>query len=257
MLWTLEASYFYYAHGPLARIETGQHNIQGTDYFYTLQGWIKGVNSIGLTHTRQDPGRDGYTGYTGYTEEEAQNPTFNRDEYAYALNYYEGDYETRGENHLLGKVFLFNEYYNDQFSGYKDAVGGVTYNRESLYNGNIAAMATSIRHFGELQSTQSMNYRYDQLHRIAAAHASKWEGIWTTVEGSYNTSYAYDGNGNIRKLLRNNRDGVKIDELRYSYDPIKKNRLDAVQDIGGTAFRFVVDKIDVISYLVFKNSSSR
>ena len=230
MLWTLEASYFYYAHGPLARIETGQHNIQGTDYFYTLQGWIKGVNSIGLTHTRQDPGRDGYT---GYTEEEAQNPTFNRDEYAYALNYYEGDYEARGENHLLGKAFHANEIYSN-FKNYEDKVGGVTYNRESLYNGNIAAMATSIRDFGELQSTQSMNYRYDQLHRIAAAHASKWEGIWTTTEGSYNTSYAYDGNGNIQNLYRNNLEATTIDELYYHYDPVKKNRLDVVKD-GGTA----------------------
>ena len=228
--WTLEASYFYYAHGPLARIETGQHNIQGTDYFYTLQGWIKGVNSIGLTHTRQDPGRDGYT---GYTEEEAQNPTFNRDEYAYALNYYEGDYEARGENHLLGKAFHANEIYSN-FKNYEDKVGGVTYNRESLYNGNIAAMATSIRHFGELKSTQSMNYRYDQLHRIAAAHASKWEGIWTTTEGSYNTSYAYDGNGNIQNLYRNNLEATTIDELYYHYDPVKKNRLDVVKD-GGTA----------------------
>ena len=96
-------------------------------------------------------------------------------------------------------------------------------------------MATSIRHFGELKSTQSMNYRYDQLHRIAAAHASKWEGIWTTVEGSYNTSYAYDGNGNIQALFRNNRDGVRIDELEYYYDGVKKNRLDAVKDVGGTA----------------------
>ena len=223
MLWTLKASYFYYAHGPLARIETGQHNIQGTDYFYTLQGWIKGVNSIGLTYTWQDPGKDA-----------AGQSTFNKDEYAYALNYYEGDYEARIGNGLLGKCFWFNEMYNNQFSGYKDAVGGVEYNRESLYNGNIAAMATSIRHFGELQSTQSMNYRYDQLHRIAAAHASKWEGIWTTVEGSYNTSYAYDGNGNIQNLYRNNLEATTIDELYYHYDPVKKNRLDVVKD-GGTA----------------------
>ena len=79
-----------------------------------------------------------------------------------------------------------------------------------------------------------MNYRYDQLHRIAAAHASKWEGIWTTVEGSYNTSYAYDGNGNIQNLYRNNLEATTIDELYYHYDPVKKNRLDVVKD-GGTA----------------------
>ena len=219
--WTLEASYFYYAHGPLARIETGEHNLQGTDYFYTLQGWIKGVNSIGLDADR-DLGQDG-----------AQQSTFNKDEYAYALNYYDGDYEARGGTDLLGETFYTNEKYSF-FTGYQDKVGGVTYNRESLYNGNIAAMATSIRHFGEEQGTQSMNYRYDQLHRIAAAHASKWEGIWTTVEGSYNTSYAYDGNGNIQNLYRNNLEATTIDELYYHYDPVKKNRLDVVKD-GGTA----------------------
>ena len=158
---------------------------------------------------------------------------------------------------LLGETFEQNEKYS-LFTEYQDKVGRVTYNRESLYNGNIAAMATSIRHFGEEYATQSMNYRYDQLHRIAAAHATKWyEGNWTTTEGSYNTSYAYDGNGNIHYLYRNNRDAVTIDELEYYYDGVKKNRLDAVKDAGGTAFRFVVDKIDVISYLVFKNSSSR
>ena len=222
MLWTLEASYFYYAHGPLARIETGQHNIQGTDYFYTLQGWIKGVNSIGLDADR-DLGQDG-----------AQQSTFNKDEYAYALNYYDGDYEARGGTDLLGETFYTNEKYS-LFTGYQDKVGGVAYNRESLYNGNIAAMATSIRNLGEEHATQSMNYRYDQLHRIAAAHATKWyEGTWTTTAGSYNTSYDYDKNGNIQTLYRNDRDAVTIDDLSYRYDPIKKNRLNTVKD-GGTA----------------------
>ena len=220
--WTLEASYFYYAHGPLARIETGLHNLQGTDYFYTLQGWIKGVNSIGLDADR-DLGQDG-----------AQQSTFNKDEYAYALNYYEGDYEARGGTDLLGETFYTNEKYS-LFTGYQDKVERVTYNRESLYNGNIAAMATSIRNLGEEHATQSMNYRYDQLHRIAAAHATKWyEGTWTTTVGSYNTSYDYDKNGNIQSLYRNDRDAVTIDDLSYRYDPIKKNRLDLVRD-GGTA----------------------
>ena len=178
--WTLEASYFYYAHGPLARIETGEHNIQGTDYFYTLQGWIKGVNSIGL-NAENDLGKDG-----------AEQSTFSKDEYAYALNYYEGDYEARGGTDLLGETFYTNEKYS-LFTGYQDKVGGVAYNRESLYNGNIAAMATSIRNLGEEHATQSMNYRYDQLHRIAAAHATEWaDRGWYTQAQSYRTSYGYD-----------------------------------------------------------------
>ena len=40
-----DAGYIYYDHGPLARMEAGQHNVQGTDYAYTLQGWLKAVNA--------------------------------------------------------------------------------------------------------------------------------------------------------------------------------------------------------------------
>ena len=235
MLWTLEASYFYYAHGPLARIETGQHNIQGTDYFYTLQGWIKGVNSIGL-NAENDLGKDG-----------AELSTFSKDEYAYTLNYFEGDYTARAGNSRLGQAFLQNEVYTN-FQGYKDELGNATYRRESLYNGNIAAMATSIGHFGDA-STQSMNYRYDQLHRIAAAEASSWTGTqWQGTNGAYRTSYKYDRNGNIEHLYRNNGENQRIDNLDYTYYDVSyaptigsrprsdmQNRLWKVKDIDGTA----------------------
>jgi hypothetical protein len=58
-----DASYFYYPHGPLARIELGHYKIQGLDYAYTLQGWLKGVNSLNdgtTTHLPiNDMGGDG------------------------------------------------------------------------------------------------------------------------------------------------------------------------------------------------------
>lgn len=43
-IWNREATYYYYQHGPLARVELGAYRSQGVDYYYTLQGWIKGVN---------------------------------------------------------------------------------------------------------------------------------------------------------------------------------------------------------------------
>ncbi|HEX8546270.1 MAG TPA: YCF48-related protein, partial [Cytophagaceae bacterium] len=46
--WTKDAKYFYYKHGPLKRVELGEYNVQGMDYVYTLQGWIKAVNSNNL-----------------------------------------------------------------------------------------------------------------------------------------------------------------------------------------------------------------
>ena len=142
---------------------------------------------------------------------------------------------------LLGETFEQNEKYS-LFTEYQDKVGGVAYNRESLYNGNIAAMATSIRHFGDVGgfATQSMNYRYDQLHRIAAAGSRQWNPESTesnkwqaTGNGAgYQTSYTYDGNGNIQNLQRRNQAGQLIDKLKYTYAGDKKNQLLSVDELA-------------------------
>ena len=49
IVWEPDAAYQYYKHGPLARTEYGQQRVQGIDYAYTLQGWLKGVNSTALS----------------------------------------------------------------------------------------------------------------------------------------------------------------------------------------------------------------
>jgi len=78
-------------------------------------------------------------------------------------------------------------------------------------------MTTSIKHFGE-NDAQSMNYRYDQLHRIAAAEAKNWDGnSWTHTQGKYRASYKYDRNGNIDNLKRYNGTAQLIDNLDYTY----------------------------------------
>ena len=46
--WQQDARYFYYDHGPLARTEIGNDQLQGMDYVYNLQGWLKGVNATSL-----------------------------------------------------------------------------------------------------------------------------------------------------------------------------------------------------------------
>ncbi|MFN0081275.1 MAG: hypothetical protein ACKVOM_02060, partial [Ferruginibacter sp.] len=48
ILWERDARYTYYKHGPLARTVIGEQEVQGVDYAYTLQGWLKGVNTTGL-----------------------------------------------------------------------------------------------------------------------------------------------------------------------------------------------------------------
>ena len=80
--WHREARYYYYPHGPLARIELGQHRVQGLDYYYTLQGWLKGVNG---TNSSNDPGGDGLGA-----------SLVGKDAFAFALGYHEGDYQGIG-----------------------------------------------------------------------------------------------------------------------------------------------------------------
>ncbi len=52
--WESDARYAYYKHGPLARTEYGQLRVQGVDYAYTLQGWLKGVNSTAVSNAEQE-----------------------------------------------------------------------------------------------------------------------------------------------------------------------------------------------------------
>ncbi len=56
---TEDARYYYYKHGPLARVELGgDKKLQAIDYAYTLQGWIKAVNANSLS-AANDMGHDG------------------------------------------------------------------------------------------------------------------------------------------------------------------------------------------------------
>ncbi len=49
IIWETDARYLYYKHGPLARTVLGQQQVQGIDYAYTLQGWLKGVNGTAIS----------------------------------------------------------------------------------------------------------------------------------------------------------------------------------------------------------------
>jgi hypothetical protein len=65
----LRATYSYYLHGPLKRIELGD-NLQGIDFVYNIQGWLTQINHPDPT---QDPGGD------------------TNDAFGMVLDYYESD----------------------------------------------------------------------------------------------------------------------------------------------------------------------
>jgi RHS repeat-associated protein len=229
--WDRDAKYFYYAHGPLARVEYGQHHVQGVDYYYTLQGWIKGVNS-NILNPKNDGGQDGYN-ITGNA-----NKNFAKDAYGYTLGYYNGDYSpidtTKWDN--VTKRFEANT------SGSSLAAA-----RYDLFNGNITHMVTTITkptlpYRDSLNFTalpQGTAYKYDQLNRLmemkAFINITNNAFGTTTYNGSYNNKFTYDENGNILTQYRKDAAGTNINAFTYQrkHDAeghLQMNRLYTVND---------------------------
>jgi len=220
VVWEQEADYIYYRHGPLARVELGQMGVQGVDYAYTLQGWLKTVNSTAVTAS-SDMGGDGTL--TGRK--------IAADVYGFALHYNSTDFKAIN----LSKTVVA-PVTSTALPAFKD-----------LYNGNIAAMAVTFRHtsFGAagagLNQPLLYKYRYDQLNRIKEMDA--YSGLNQTTNawsfGSPLTAYqervSYDGNGNILTYTRNG-DAARtaMDNMTYSYVS-GTNKLDKVVDAATDA----------------------
>ena len=215
-IWENDASYFYYNHGPLARTEIGDKKVQGIDYAYTIQGWIKGVNSEELA-PEFDMAHDGGTTSSLPTHINSQ---VAQDAFGYSLSYFEDDYKSR----ISGK---------DNFLRYSKNLSSSSAN---LYNGNIRDMYTAIMKDDETPlGTYNYQYQYDQLNRIKAMNSQGLSLSGSTivpVAGLYETSYAYDRNGNITSLQRwADKTSSKTAMDNFTYDYIAgTNKLALVHD---------------------------
>ena len=212
-IWDEDAKYDFYLHGPMARTELGDNEVQGLDYAYTLQGWIKGVNSASL-ETARDPGGD-------------VGNDFARDAYGYNLHYYSTDYQSIGSSSFIpARGSGFNEY------------GG-----NELFDGNISAMTTGNRALvNEGKDILGQNFTYDQLNRLVesqsflmdptAVAANSWTGVASA--NKWSTEYSYDANGNITHLMRRGHKALPIlmDDLEYHYENPGTNQLTAVVDMA-------------------------
>jgi len=200
----MDASYQYYLHGPLARVELGDVNakVQGMDYAYTLQGWIKGVNNSDA-NPNTDIGGDGM----------ALNPTVATDAMAYSLAYFSQDYQPIGPQGNpfidVGRLVDANGAYNP--SPY-----------HSLYNGNITASATMVPALNVEQIFY--NYQYDQLNRLTFRNSHQnnlpYNLNYTT---ELSEKFSYDGNGNISTLFRNSSyiepsGSIQMDNQTFGYN---------------------------------------
>ena len=241
-LWEKEAKYMYYAHGPLARVEVGDSKTQAMDYAYTLQGWIKGVNS-NILNEHNDMGQDGLASGTFDPIDPNIHKNIAKDAFGYTLNYRANDYSPI--NTTLVWSTVTNRFEAVTASSDLDAA------RFDLFNGNISSMVTSIEQPAIYTPTPSVfptvqpqgtAYKYDQLNRIMEmkAYANLDIPTNTWLNGSapndrYHNIFAYDANGNILSQKRADVAGLFFDDLTYNYavDPLgnkSQNRLYQVHD---------------------------
>ena len=235
--WDNDAFYSYYAHGPLARTVLGQQQVQGINYAYTLQGWLKSINPAP------------YTGGAFTLRPDSTNNIVANNAYNLLLNYFDGDYKPmspaagpdNGVSTTLGTAY------------------------RPLYNGNISSMGVSINKVG---GPMLYNYQYDQLNRLVHMDAWKrtapaWSALTPTTD--YQENVTYDPNGNITAYSRNAftaGSGNAMDKLHYAYLP-NTNQLDHIVDtVPGSQYNDIATqdttnyKYDAIGELIGDNASN-
>ncbi|WP_341839418.1 hypothetical protein [Chitinophaga caseinilytica] len=229
----VNAHYYYYKHGPLARMELGG-KVQGVDYAYTLQGWLKAVNG-----DRLDPASD-----MGGDSQTGNNITFNKDVLAYTLNYYKyGQGSAAVDDYSPIKPGAVIGY------DWKPASG----RGASLFNGNISrtTVAMDMASFGGSSNPVGYAYRYDQLNRLKemTQHPSLLGGDTASVL-AYKEFVTYDGNGNILGYHRNGDKTAAgqeaMDRLAYAYNFAPD--VDGVSRLANNRLRHVTDGVAAGTY---------
>ncbi|MDX2280215.1 MAG: RHS repeat-associated core domain-containing protein [Saprospiraceae bacterium] len=241
LIWERDANYEYYLHGPLCREEIGERRVQGLDYAYTLQGWLKAVNAGTLQTDTQAPsadfstrdmGLDGKSGNTGYY---IRNKTTGRDVLGFTLGYYQGDYRRLSPT----STDAFEIKYN----------GATAFNQNGpdLFNGNIrhAVYAIAKLNLGSgIPQSEAYTYRYDQLNRLTKMRVFNkytktnltWDATGPNIR--YRETVKYDPNGNILNYSRYGNDSLNLimDSLKYQYSStVSNNKLLYIDDSTSVA----------------------
>lgn len=229
--WDQDAKYYYYMHGPLARVELGEHKVQGVDYAYTLQGWIKGVNSDLLLPVN-DMGKDGFNNLKTNSTTNYVHNFFGRDAFGYSLNYF-------GTNAVDDYKPVNSSIYSSTSTYFLGKLPPLAGSYPALFNGNISSMSSAVLNVDPLLVTlpntggqaiarygtysQWKLFKYDQLNRITEVSAlsnfinsSNVRQLTSGYTSQYAETFTYDQNGNIITALRNSAT-TAIDNLQYYY----------------------------------------
>ncbi|GAB3843750.1 hypothetical protein GCM10028822_00260 [Hymenobacter terrigena] len=199
----LQARYFYYLHGPLKRIETAD-NLQGTDYTYTVQGWLKSINGANRSLTGDSPGGNGFA----------------KDLFGLTLDYFSGDYRS-------GQASV--------------ATPTIAAAPAPRYDGTVrsAAWFTAAN-----PMTRQHVYVYDAKGQLKqAGFGQLLPGSTPTAPGTFvvpiphaneEGNLDYDLNGNLNTLRRYDGAGATTDDFTYQYTA-GTNKLAAVNNPAGAA----------------------
>jgi RHS repeat-associated protein len=202
LIWDEDATYDYYLHGPLARTELGSHKVQGIDYAYTLQGWLKSVNAA---HKGVDMGQD-----------HSRENVFAEDAFGYTLQYNQNDYASIGSTNAVLIASNTGSLHSD------------------LYNGNISAISQHRQDtsYGRVYYYDQLNRITDMIERTVDEDSLKWDPL---LENGNWSAYEYDPNGNLTNLKRY--EGLQerlMDDLHYNYIN-GKDQLSSVDDTVAVA----------------------
>jgi RHS repeat-associated protein len=198
----LQATYFYYLHGPLKRVELAD-DVQGIDYVYTVDGALKSINNgnadVNATAgTTKDPGKDGFGN------------NFKKDVFGMTLEYFNGDYSSSA---IPSDNVTLPVAYPEQHTG----------------------MIRAMRWHSPTESAEQFGYafNYDQRNQFSSADWGSVTGSSMTIkdDARYHESISgYDLNGNIDVLNRKNSKGDNIAHYKYQYIT-NTNKLDKILDI--------------------------
>ena len=189
---TLQAHYDYYLHGPLKRTELAG-NLQGIDYAYTVQGWLKSINSAtrGLDSGQDAPKANG---------------TY-KDLFGLTLDYFAGDYTSK------------------QFKPVSPTVAGIA----TRYDGLVRSASWSTPNSPDVRMNA---FTYDGKSQLLQSDFGQLTGTaFTPAANRANEEGAlqYDVNGNLLRLRRRDQNGTPTDDFSYQYTPYT-NRLAKVNN---------------------------
>ncbi|MEM7551348.1 MAG: RHS repeat-associated core domain-containing protein [Bacteroidota bacterium] len=234
----LQAEYEYYLHGPLKRVEIA-NGMQGMDYYYTIQGWLKAINNP-----------------------EQENEGMQSDVFWQVFHYHFNDYqsaegefpeipsdaEPRYDGNIRGVQWGRNEHpliVNEpaesdlELNTYEDQTVAATQSITLLpgfdTNGGSFSAEVDINAQGDAVYDEGVSayvYAYDLKNQLTdAAFDDPVGGISITLTNRpYSVEgISYDPNGNIKSLTRRNGQGIASDNFADAYHyKAGKNQLDRV-----------------------------